>query len=298
MITIRQLQYALAVAQTLHFKKASELCSVSQSALSTAITELERQLGVQIFERDNKKVMITPLGQQVLDRARRIFLQVEDLYQFGNAQQQPLSYPMSMGVIPTIGPFLLPKVLPAVRRDYPDFALRIEEDQSHVLVDRVRNGEIDTAILALPYALDGLLAFEFWAEDFLWVVHGGDPLAGESAVSSEQLRNANLMLLKDGHCLKEHALAACHLGREALDSSFASTSLHTLVQMAAGRLGSTLVPRLALDQLLSGAPELRAIPLQEPGPHRRLAFIVRPNYVGVGSIELLAKIFRKALQEV
>lgn len=296
MITIRQLQYALAVAQTLHFKKASELCSVSQSALSTAITELERQLGVQIFERDNKKVMITPLGQQVLDRARRIFLQVEDLYQFGNAQQQPLSYPMTMGVIPTIGPYLLPKVLPAVRRDYPDFALRIEEEQSHVLVDRVRQGDIDTAILALPYALDGLLAFEFWAEDFLWVVHSGDPLAREDAVSSEQLRNASLMLLKDGHCLKEHALAACHLGRESLDNSFASTSLHTLVQMAAGRLGSTLVPRLALDQLLSGTPELRAVPLQEPGPHRRLAFIVRPNYAGVRSIELLVKIFNNELQ--
>src|SRR5690606_37195611 len=150
----------------------------------------------------------------------------------------------------TIGPYLLPKVLPAVRRDYPDFALRIEEDQSHVLADRVRQGDIDIAILALPYALDGLLAFEFWQDDFLWVTHSSDRLAQGDVISSEELRDARLMLLKDGHCLKEHALAACHLGREALDNSFASTSLHTLVKMAAGRLSSTLVPELALDQLL------------------------------------------------
>ncbi len=296
MISFRQLQYALAVEQHLHFKKAAEHCSVSQSALSTGVTELERQLGVQLFERDNKSVMVTALGRQVLERARKICVDVEDLHQFGRVQREPLSFPLSLGVIPTVGPYLLPKVLPSVRRDYPQFRLRIEEDQSATLLDRVRSGDIDTAILALPYPHEGLLAFEFWQENFLWVTHSSDPLAKRRTISSKHLGDTRLMLLKDGHCLKEHALAACKLRSDSVDNSMASTSLHTLVQMVAGKLGSTLVPQMALESLLSGDPDLKAIPLDEPGPHRRLAFIMRPNFVGLPSIELLGNLFTTSLK--
>lgn len=296
MISLKQLNYALAVEKTLHFRKAADLCSVSQSALSTAITELEKQLGVQIFERDNKKVLVTPLGARLLATARGIKVQVDDLYQLAQANKTPLGYPMSLGVIPTIGPYLLPKVLPTVRDHYPDFQLRIIEDQSHVLVDMVRNGEIDTAILALPYAIDGLLSFEFWQEDFYWVTHRRDSHEGQTEITSEELRETRLMLLKDGHCLKDHALAACKLGSRDTDSSFASTSLNTLVQMVAGHMGTTLVPEMALDQLVSGSAELKAVHLDEPGPHRRIAFITRPNYAAVNSIELLMKLFRSQLK--
>lgn len=296
MISLKQLNYALAVEKTLHFRKAADLCSVSQSALSTAITELEKQLGVQIFERDNKKVLVTPLGAQLLATARGIKVQVDDLYQLAQAQKTPLGYPMSLGVIPTIGPYLLPKVLPAVRDEYPGFQLRIIEDQSHVLVDMVRNGEIDTAVLALPYAIEGLLSFEFWQEDFFWVTHRRGSNQDQTEITSEELRETRLMLLKDGHCLKDHALAACKLGTRDTDTSFASTSLTTLVQMVAGHMGTTLVPEMALDQLVSGSAELKAVHLDEPGPHRRIAFITRPNYAGVSSIELLMKLFRKALK--
>lgn len=296
MISLKQLNYALAVEKTLHFRKAADLCSVSQSALSTAITELEKQLGVQIFERDNKKVLVTPLGAQLLATARGIKVQVDDLYQLAQAQKTPLGYPMSLGVIPTIGPYLLPKVLPAVRDEYPGFQLRIIEDQSHVLVDMVRNGEIDTAVLALPYSIEGLLSFEFWQEDFFWVTHRRDSNEDQTEITSEELRETRLMLLKDGHCLKDHALAACKLGTRDTDTSFASTSLTTLVQMVAGHMGTTLVPEMALDQLVSGSAELKAVHLDEPGPHRRIAFITRPNYAGVSSIELLMKLFRKALK--
>ncbi len=295
MISFRQLQYALAVEQHLHFKKAAEQCNVSQSALSSGVTELERQLGVQLFERDNKNVMVTAPGRQILERARKICVDVEDLQQFGKIQREPLSYPLTLGVIPTVGPYLLPKVLPSVRRDHPQFRLRIEEEQSGTLLDRVRNGDIDTAILALPYHHEGLLAFEFWQENFLWVTHSSDPLAQRRTIGSKQLGDTRLMLLKDGHCLKEHALAACRIRSDSIDNSMASTSLHTLVQMAAGKLGSTLVPQMALDTLLSGTPELKAIPLEEPGPHRRLAFIMRPNFAGLPSIELLGNLFRNSL---
>ena len=296
MISLKQINYILAVGQTLHFKKAAEQCHVSQSALSTAITEMEKQLGFQVFERDNKKVLITPIGKQCLEKARHIKIQMEDLYQLGQDLKAPLSYPMSLGIIPTIGPYLLPKVLPGVRQQYPDFQLRIVEDQSQVLVSKVKNGELDSAILALPFDIDGLLSFEFWQEDFYWITHRDDQLARQNEITSAELKYAHLMLLKDGHCLKEHALAACKFPASQADAALESTSLNTLIQMVAGRMGTTLVPEMALDQLLAGNTELKAAHLNEPGPHRKITFIVRPNYPGVKNIELLMGLFGRGLE--
>ena len=295
MISLKQITYALAVEKTLHFKQAAERCAVSQSALSTAITEMEKQLGFQIFERDNKKVLVTPVGARCLEKAREIKLQMDDLYQLGQSLKAPLSHPMSMGVIPTIGPYLLPRVLPAVRHQYPDFQLRILEEQSHVLVEQVRNGDLDTAILALPYNIEGLLAFDFWEEDFYWISHRDDELSQQTEITSAELAQSRLMLLKDGHCLKDHALAACKLPVSETDQSLASTSLNTLIQMVAGHMGTTLVPAMALEQLLAGNPELKAAHLNEPGPHRKIAFITRPNYPGLNNIELLKQVFRQQL---
>lgn len=295
MISLKQLNYALAVARTRHFKKAAEQCAVSQSALSTAISELENQLGVQLFERDNKRVLVTPVGEQVLAKARNIQVELDDLYHVAHQHQSPLSYPMSVGIIPTIGPYLLPKVLPTVRGEYPDFRLTIVEEQSRVLVEKVRSGELDTAVLALPYATEGLHCFEFWSEDLCLVTHRDNPLASLDAVSGDRLEEASLLLLRDGHCLKDHALAACRLQPSELDRSLEGASLYTLIQMVAGHIGSTLVPEMALDQLLAGSSELAAVPLAEPGPHRRIAFITRLNYAGVGDIEILMRLFRDRL---
>jgi len=296
MISLKQINYILAVEETLHFKKAAEMCSVSQSALSTAISEMEKQLGFQVFERDNKKVLITSVGEKCLQKAHSIKLQMDDLYQLGQALKAPLSYPMSLGSIPTIGPYFFPKVLPGVRNQYPDFQLRIIEEQSHVLVQKVKTGELDAAILALPYDIDGLLSFEFWEEDFYWVTHCDDPLIHGPEISSAELQHTRLMLLKDGHCLKDHALAACKLPSSKTDQSLASTSLNMLVQMVAGKMGSTLVPEMALDQLVMGNSELETSHLSEPGPHRKIAFITRPNYAGVKNIELLMQLFRQKLK--
>lgn len=296
MISLKQIHYALAVEKTLHFKRAAEACSVSQSALSTALTELEKQLGFQIFERDNKKVLVTPLGEQFLEKARSIKTQVDELYQLAEAQRKPLSSPIKLGVIPTIGPYLLPKVLPALRESYPDLPITLYEDQSHVLVDMVRSGEIDTAILALPFPTEGLLTFEFWQEDFYWVTHRDDPLAQQKEIKSSEIEPSKLMLLKDGHCLKDHTLAACKLSPATNATQLNSTSLNTLIQMVAGKMGSTFVPQMAIDQLISENSQLRAVHLDEPGPHRRIAFIARPNYAGVNSIELLMKLFREQLK--
>ncbi len=295
MISIKQLNYALAVDQTRHFKKAAELCSVSQSALSAAITELEKQLDIQIFERDTRKVLVTPLGKQVLRKARKIKIQADDLLLLAQSKKPPLSYPMTVGVIPTIGPYLLPRVLPAIYEQYPDFKMHIIEEQSHVLVDKVRKGDLDTAILALPYSIDGLLAFEFWQEDFYWIAHETEPHTQQKEINSNQLKDTGLMLLADGHCLKNHALAACHFKFGEIDDTFSSSSMNTLVQMVAGRMGTTLVPEMALKNLLSISHELKSVHIDEPGPHRTIAFVIRPNYAGTRNIEHLKKLFSEQL---
>lgn len=295
MISLKQINYALAVEKTLHFKKASELCNVSQSALSTAIAEMEKQLGIMVFERNNKKVLITAEGLLFLNKAKTIKMEMDELYQLSQYGKENLSAPMKLGVIPTIGPYLLPKVLPEVRKQYPEFQLKIVEEQSHVLVDMVRNGELDCAVLALPYPIDGLMAFEFWQEDFYWVSHKDECPSQVTEITSNELELEKLMLLKDGHCLKDHALEACSLQSQVKESEFDSTSLHTLIQMVAGKLGTTLVPQMALDQLIYDDSELRAIHLNEPGPHRSIAFIIRPNYVRVSDIEVLQKIFNQQL---
>ncbi len=162
MISTKQVQYALAVEKTRHFKKAAELCSVSQSTLSSAIAEMENQLGVQVFERDNKQVLVTPIGQRILDKARVIRNELREIELLAKTSDKPLSYPLRLGVIPTVGPYLLPQILPDVRRRYPDSRIEISEAQSDQLLQRVRNGELDTAIPAIPYNTEGLHSFEFW----------------------------------------------------------------------------------------------------------------------------------------
>ena len=296
MISLKQINYALAVEQTLHFKKAAENCAVSQSALSTALSEMEKQLGFQVFERNNKQVLVTPLGKQVLEKARQIKLQIDDLMKLGETLQEPLNCSMSIGIIPTISPFLLPVVLPVLKKTYPGLELQISEEQSHALVEQVRNGDLDAAILALPFKCEGLLTFKFWSEDFFWITNTNDDLAGKPAISNDELDPGRLMLLKEGHCLKDHALAACHLS-EIDKHHLSATSLHTLVQLVGNGLGTTLVPAMAIPQLVDNNPQICKVPLAEPGPHREIAFIVRPNYPNLRNIELLMQLFQAELKK-
>ncbi len=297
MISLKQLQYALAVEKTLHFKKASELCHISQSALSTALTELEKQLGLQIFERDNKKVLITPVGKEVLARAQKIILHVEDLEQLTDSQKEPLGFPITLGIIPTIAPYLLPVIFPDLNKKYPNARVTVVEEQSHVLVDMVKSGEIDTAILALPFPCEGLLSMEFWQEDFYWVTLAGNKFSQQAGISSKDIIDGDLMLLKDGHCLKDHAIEACKFSDLEANHGFGATSLTTLIQMVSGGLGSTIIPDMARKQLLGNSKKLSAIHLNEPGPHRRIAFILRPNYTRMSSIEALIEICKDSLSK-
>ena len=292
MISLKQVHYALAVERHLHFRRAAEECNISQSAMSTALAELERQLGFQVFERDNRKVLVTPLGRQVLDRARSIQLQMEDLQKLAESQGKPLSTPLSVGVIPTIGPYLLPRVLPELQNRFPELKMDIVEDQTAEVLGQLRRGALDAAIIALPYDCEGLLTFPFWQEDLMWVVHVDEDVADVTSASVDDLARTHLMLLKDGHCLTEHALTACKL-ENVSTHSFSATSLSTLVQLVAGKIGSTLVPEIALAQLVPDDPRLATIPLEDPGPHRELAIAIRPNYPGTANIEALVRLFRE-----
>ncbi len=297
MISIKQLVYALAAAETLHFKKASEKCNISQSALSTALNELEKQLDLQIFERDNKKVLVTPIGKQVLQQASQILLQIEELQHFAEIQKEPLSYPISMGIIPTVAPYILPKLLPILNQQYPLAQLHIVENQSRILVDLVKRGDLDTAILALPFPCDGLLNINFWKEDFFWITLKGNKYSQQQEISADELKHSNLLLLREGHCLKDHILSACSMTENSSNQNFSATSLNTLIQMVLGNFGSTLIPEMAIKQLTSQHKSLSVIHLSEPGPHRQLAFILRPNFTRLSSIEALRDICIAGLEE-
>ena len=268
---------------------------MSQSALSTSISQLEKLLGTALFERNNKQVLVSNNGQLILDKAKKINLEVEELLQISKINEEPFSSPMTLGVIPTIGSYLLPKVLPETRRLYPSFKLKILEEQSSSLVDQVRSGAIDAAILALPYPIEGLMSFDFWQEDFYLVCHKDEYPSKVKEITSNELEIEKLMLLKDGHCLKEHALAACKLQNKKQHLDFDSASLHTLIQMVAGKLGTTLVPQMALDQLIYNESELRAIHLNEPSPHRTISLVIRPNYLRTKEITILKDVFTKQL---
>ncbi|MGI9339065.1 MAG: hydrogen peroxide-inducible genes activator [Psychrobacter sp.] len=297
MITLRQLEFALAVAKHRHFKRAAEDCNISQSALSLGIAELEKQLDTQIFERNNKQVLITPIGQDILTRAQRIFSEVNDLTTRAHSHQAPLAYPMTVGIIPTIAPYLLPKVLPALRAHHPEFRMTIVEQQTERLLEQVRYGHIDTAIIALPYAVDGLHSFEFWSENFFAVFPNDDVHAKLDSISSDELATANLMLLGEGHCLTDQTLSVCHFDRAEMKSSFSDASLNTLIQMALANMGTTLVPEMALDQLHLHNQNAVAVPLAEAGPHRHIAFVTRLNYARVNDVNLLGNVFKQALEE-
>jgi transcriptional regulator oxyR len=298
MITLRQIQFALAVARHKHFKRAAEECNISQSALSLGIAEMEKNLGVIVFERNNKQVVITPIGEELLRRAQKIYLDAQQLVEQAHASHETLYFPMAIGFIPTIAPFLLPQALPVIHKAYPKFELNIREDVSERLVSAVHNGMLDAALIALPYDTPGLNTFEIGSERFYVVLHRNHPLSEQAKITAKQLRSDNtLILLGDGHCLKDHIVEICKFRNEISPHSFREASLNTLVQMVVNDMGLTLVPEMALPSLRP-LPDIRTIPLDVPAPHRRLALVTRPNYPRTVELEALMGLFRDALNNI
>jgi len=297
MLTFKQIDYALAVGKNLHFKKAADECYVSPSTLSNAITELETQLGVKIFERNNKKVIVTSLGHEILSKAKKIKLEVKNIHELAQHNVDGLSSSLSIGIIPTISPYFLPLVLPKIQKEFSNLQLKIEEGQSQILTNRVKEGDLDMAILALPYDLQDLMSFKFWEEDFFWVSHSQNKNAGKSEIRASELEHSELMLLEDGHCLKDHILDACNIDSSS-QYSLKASSLNTLIQLVKGKMGTTLVPEMALKELVGNKKDLSISHLDEPGPHREIALIIRPNYAGMESVKILIDFFGNSLREL
>ncbi len=247
--TPQQLRYLLALADHGHFGRAAAACAVTQSTLSAGIIALERQLDAALLERSQaKRPIFTPLGLEVLARARVALASLAAVTETVAAARDPLTGPLRLGVIPTIGPFLLPRLMPALRHAFPRLKLWLREDQTEHLVAALESGRLDVLLLALPCACGQAASLPVATDPFLAALPEGHRLAALDSVPVAALAAEPLLLLEDGHCLREHALDACGLPKSmgTVGEGFAATSLHTLVQMVAGGLGVTLLPRLAV----------------------------------------------------
>jgi LysR family hydrogen peroxide-inducible transcriptional activator len=273
-VTLRQLQYLAAVAEARSFRRAAEACAVSQPSLSAQVAEAERALGLRVFERDRRRVLVTAAGEALLARARRVLVEADDLVETARRHADPLSGTLRVGVIPTVGPYLLPRLVPAVRAALPKLVLLWVEERTGSLVRLVAAGELDAALLALEADLGDLVTAPLGKDPFLLAAPPGHPLArARGPLRLADLRGEKVLLLDDGHCLRDQALEVCASAR-AEELGFRATSLSTLVQMVASGAGVTLLPRLAVD---AEAPRagLRARPFADPAPGRTLVLAWR-----------------------
>ncbi len=293
--TLRQLRFLVALADRRHFGRAAEACLVSQSTLSAAIQELEEALGVRLFERTRRSVAPTAIGLEIAGRARSILNEAEDLVDAALGAQDPLSGPLNLGVIPTVGPFLLPRVLPKLRLAAPHLKIYLREEQTAPLLVRLAQGEIDAAILALPVALGNVETEDLALDRFFVVCTPAHRLARMPAARPHDMATEDLLLLADGHCLRDHALAACALEGARRNIAFQGTSLQTLVMMAENGLGVTLVPEMAVAAGVLRGLDLHATPFEGDNAARRIALVWRSSTGRKETFRLIAAVLRQAL---
>ncbi|MGQ9370233.1 hydrogen peroxide-inducible genes activator [Azospirillum sp. ST 5-10] len=273
--TLRQLRYLVAVVDRCHFGQAAQACHVSQSTLSAGVQELEELLGAPLLERTRRSVMPTPLGREVAERARDLLKGAEDLVDIVRATEDPMAGPLHLGVIPTIGPFLIPRVMPGLRATFPQLKLFLREDQTARLLERLDTGELDAALLALPYPSGDVESADIAVDRFSVVCPPGHRLCRSASAHPADVAVDDLLLLEDGHCLRDHALAACSLEDGRRNAAFQGTSLHTLVQMVANGLGVTLLPQMAVDSGILRGLDLAVRPLSGERPYRRIGLVWR-----------------------
>lgn len=285
--TLKQLEYLVALADAQHFGRAAERCNVTPSTLSAGIAELECMLGASLAERSKRHVRMTPLGLEIAGRAKRLLREAEDIVELAGSRRAPLSGDLTLGVIPTVAPYLLPWVLPGLHAAYPALRLYLREEPTAVLLAKLRGGEIDAAAIALPYDTAGFAVATLFEDRFQLAVPAGHDLARRDFVVHDDLVGQPLLLLEEGHCLRGHALAACRLAAPDIRSEFAATSLATLVQMVDMGLGLTLLPQLALDANILAGTNIRPVPLVGDAA-RTLALVWRLHSARAAEFELLA----------
>lgn len=296
--TPQQLRYLVTLVETGHFGRAALACAVSQSTLSAGILTLESALDAKILDRSvAKHPVFTPLGLELVAQARVVLSALSDMAEMADAARAPLSGPLRVGIIPTIGPFLLPRLMPALRETYKSLRFFLREDQSDRLLDQLETGQLDLLIMAYPYDCGGAETLDIMRDDFMVALPPGHVLAGREAISLTDLATEQFLLLEDGHCLRDQVLSVCRASPRR-DQHFAATSLYTLIQMVAGGLGITLVPKLAVDAGVAAHTGVEIRPLEGAGGWRSIGLAWRAGSPRAGEYRSFAPLLAASCAKV
>ena len=295
MPSIRQLECLVAVSETLNFRQAAEKCFISQPALSAQIKQLEQLLGVQLFERDKRRVLPTAAGKAMAEKAQSMLADLNDLAESSRSFAEPLSGLIRIGVIPTVAPYLLPKAMQAVYREFPNAQVSLREDHTNRLIASLEKGELDVLLLALEADLGDAATINIMDDPFWLTVPVGHHLAKRKTVKIEDLAQENILVLEDGHCLGDQAQEICLLAKAGHSDDYRASSLTTLVQMVAGGLGVTLLPEIAIGIECSPERNLKAIPFGRVKPSRTICLAYRSSSLRIVEYQLLADLLRREL---
>jgi LysR family hydrogen peroxide-inducible transcriptional activator len=290
-VNIRDLHYLVAVAREQHFGRAALACHVSQPTLSTQLKKLEDTLGVTLIERNNRKVLLTPIGETIVAQSQKVLQEIQTLEKLAEEQRDPFGGVFRLGVIPTVAPYLFPKILKPLQKAFPKLELQLTEAQTGVLTPLLDQGQLDAVIMALPTDVDGFEESLLYREPFLFAVSKQHPLANRKQVSVKVLDDEQVLLLEDGHCLRDQALAVCKSQGAVENANFRATSLETLRQMVSANHGITLMPKLAVPKVKGN---VSYIPFKENEPHRDIGLCWRATSTRK---RLLAKVSRLLVEQ-
>ena len=291
-MNLRDLRYLIALADLRHFGRAAEYCHVSQPTLSTQIKKLEDELGVQLIERSPRQVMLTPVGCDIVTRARRVLAEVDQMRETARRTSDPEAGSVRFGIFPTLAPYLLPHVVPNIRARFPRLELLLVEEKTEVILHMLREGRLDCAVLALPLHEDWLDIEFLFDEPFILAVPATHPLATHRNLQLNELSEQHLLLLEDGHCLRDQALEVCTLAGAGEKEGFRATSLETLRQMVAAGVGITLLPILAVKPPVAASEFIRLLPFKKPPPTRSLALVWRKSSAMSDFLKKMAEVLR------
>ncbi|WP_040491329.1 LysR substrate-binding domain-containing protein [Ilumatobacter nonamiensis] len=293
-MNLRDLEYVAAVADHRHFGRAAEACGVSQPTLSAQIRKLEDDLGVELFERTPRNITLTAAGERVLERIRVVINEANGIADIAAEMADPESATLRVGLFPTLAPYLLPHVVPEVRSTFPDLELRLVEAKTDDIVDQLRSGRLDVGVLALPITGEDFASTELFTEEFVLATPAGHRLATSGTpVTPHDLADEQVMLLEDGHCLRDQSLAVCSLAGAVEDTELRSTSLETMRQMVAAGVGITLLPRLAVSPPIAPSPMISMVEFAEPRPSRTIAMFWRSTSAHRAFLPRLAEVFAR-----
>lgn len=286
-MNLRDLKYLLAVAEHRHFGRAAEACFVSQPTLSTQLKKLEEFLGVVLVERTNRQVLLTPVGERIVAQAAVVLREVDEIQRIAAQSRDPFGGELRVGIIPTVAPYLLPRILPRLRTAFPALQLLLHEGQTLTICEKLRRGELDALILALPVELEYVSIRPLYDEDFLLAVHPSDPLAQHNRIDIEMISRKPLLLLEDGHCFRDQALDVCKSSGAVENTSFSATSIETLRQMVSSQVGITLMPALAVHE---EDADIAYVRFDAPPPHRRIGLVWRESSSRSELMEAIAEV--------